>query len=155
MLCYGKRKTKGYIERDEIMKNTELIDKFKIFTPRANNIGTELKDDNLNTFIGGPNTICTEAYLLIGGNLNLNEVSVSHLGKYLRTKFVRFLHSMGKASHDATSKTFRFVPTQNFSGKSDIDWNKSTQGIDKQLYAKYKLTNEEIEFIEEMIKPMN
>ena len=46
------------------------------------------------------------------------------------------------------------MPTQNFTSKSDINWNKSTQEIDKQLYSKYKLTNEEIEFIESMIKPM-
>ena len=46
------------------------------------------------------------------------------------------------------------MPTQNFTSESDIDWSKSTQEIDKQLYAKYKLTNEEIEFIESMIKPM-
>ena len=74
--------------------------------------------------------------------------------KYLTTKFARFQHSLGKASQDATSKTFRFVPVQNFTSESDIDWSKSTQEIDKQLYAKYKLTNEEIEFIETMIKPM-
>ncbi len=61
---------------------------------------------------------------------------------------------MAKSSQDATSKTFRFVPTQNFTKKSDIDWSKSTVEIDKQLYAKYKLTQEEIDFIESMIKPM-
>ena len=74
--------------------------------------------------------------------------------KYLTTKFARFQHSLGKASQDATSKTFRFVPVQNFTSESDLDWSKSTQEIDKQLYSKYKLTNEEIEFIESMIKPM-
>ncbi len=74
--------------------------------------------------------------------------------KYLTTKFARFQHSLGKASQDATSKTFRFVPVQNFTSESDIDWSKSTQEIDKQLYDKYKLTQEEIDFIESMIKPM-
>ena len=62
---------------------------------------------------------------------------------------------MGKASQDATSKTFKFLPLQNFKSDSDIDWNKPTQEIDKQLYEKYKLTSEEIKFIEKMIKPMN
>ena len=69
-------------------------------------------------------------------------------------KFARFQDSLGKASQDATSKTFRFVPTQNFKAKSDINWSKSTEEIDRQLYAKYRLTKEEIEFIESMIKPM-
>lgn len=49
---------------------------------------------------------------------------------------------------------FRFVPLQDFSSSSDIDWNKSITEIDQQLYAKYHLTNEEITFIESMIKPM-
>src|SRR5690606_1903307 len=155
VICYGKGKQVGYLERDEISKNTEWIDKFKVYTPRANNIGTELNDDNLNSFVGIPNTICTESYLVIGVDLELNQSSATNLCKYLTTKFARFQHSLGKASQDATSKTFRFVPTQNFTNNSDIDWSKSTVEIDKQLYEKYKLTKEEIEFIERMIKPMN
>lgn len=154
VICYGKGKQVGYLERDEISKNTEWIDRFKVYTPRANNIGTELNDDNLNSFVGNPNTICTESYLVIGVDLNLNEQSAKNLIKYLTTKFTRFQHSLGKASQDATSKTFRFVPVQNFTSESDIDWSKSSQEIDKQLYAKYKLTQEEIDFIESMIKPM-
>ena len=154
VICYGKGKQVGYLERDEISKNTEWIDRFKVYTPRANNIGTELNDDNLNSFVGNPNTICTESYLVIGVDLNLNEQSAKNLMKYLTTKFARFQHSLGKASQDATSKTFRFVPVQNFTSESDIDWSKSTQEIDKQLYDKYKLTQEEIDFIESMIKPM-
>lgn len=154
VICFGKGKQVGYLERDEISKNIEWIDRFKVYTPRANNIGTELNDDNLNSFVGNPNTICTESYLVIGVDLNLNEQSAKNLMKYLTTKFARFQHSLGKASHDATSKTFRFVPTQNFTNNSDIDWSKSTVEIDKQLYTKYKLTQEEIDFIESMIKSM-
>lgn len=154
VICYGKGKQVGYIERDEISKNTEWIDRFKVYTPRANNIGTELNDDNLNSFVGVPNTICTESYLVIGVDLELNQSSATNLCKYLTTKFARFQHSLGKASQDATSKTFRFVPTQNFTDNSDIDWSKSTVEIDNQLYTKYKLTKEEIEFIESMIKSM-
>ncbi len=154
VICYGKGKQVGYLERDEISKNIEWIDRFKVYTPRANNIGTELNDDNLNSFVGNPNTICTESYLVIGVDLNLNEHSAKNLMKYLTTKFARFQHSLGKASQDATSKTFRFVPVQNFTSNSDIDWNKSTQEIDKQLYEKYQLSSEEIDFIESMIKPM-
>ncbi|GEM55763.1 restriction endonuclease [Flavobacterium branchiophilum] len=154
VICYGKGKQTGFLEREEITKNTEWIDKFKVYTPRANNIGTELNDDNLNSFVGIPNTICTESYLVIGVDLELNQSSATNLCKYLTTKFARFQHSLGKASQDATSKTFRFVPTQNFTYNSDIDWSKSTVEIDKQLYKKYKLTMEEIEFMESMIKSM-
>ena len=155
IICYGKGKKIGYIDRDEITKNTEWIDKFKVYTPRANNIGTELNDDNLNTFVGNPKTICTESYIAVGVGLELDKISATNLCKYFTTKFARFQHSLGKASQDATSKTFRFVPTQNFKAKSDINWSKSTEEIDRELYAKYKLAKEEIEFIDSMIKPMS
>ncbi len=154
IICYGKGKQIGYVEKNEITKNTDWISKYKVYTPRANNIGTELNDDNLNTFIGKPNTICTESYIVVGVDLGLNEISASNLCKYFKTRFARFQHSVGKASQDATSKTYKFVPLQNFTPESDIDWNKSIEEIDKQLYQKYKLSNEEIEFIESMIKPM-
>ena len=154
VICYGKGKKIGYLERDEITKNKEWIDKYKVFTPRANNIGTELNDDNLNTFVGNPNTICTESYIVVGVDLELDLLSATNLCKYFTTKFARFQHSLGKASQDAASKTYKFVPLQNFTSDSDINWNKPTEEIDKQLYAKYKLTNEEIDFLESMIKHM-
>lgn len=50
---------------------------------------------------------------------------------------------------------FRFVPIQDFTPQSDIDWTQSIADIDKQLYRKYKLDEDEIEFIEKMIKPMD
>lgn len=155
VICYGKGKQTGYLEREEIIKNIEWIDKYKVFTPRANNIGTELNDDNLNTFIGKPNTICTESYIVIGVDLSLDEHSAKNLSQYLTTKFARFLHSLGKASQDATSKTYKFVPLQDFTENSDIDWSQSIPEIDQQLYEKYNLTDEEVEFIESMIKPMD
>jgi len=154
VICYGKGKKIGYVEKAEITVKKEWIDVFKVFTPRANNIGTELNDDNLNTFIGNPNTICTESYIVLGADLKLNEKSAQNLSHYFKTKFVRFLHSLSKASQDATAKTYKFVPLQNFNIDSDIDWSKSVAAIDKQLYAKYGLTKEEISFIEGMIKQM-
>jgi hypothetical protein len=154
VICYGKGKKIGFLNREEITKNTEWIDKYKVFTPRANNIGTELNDDNLNSFIGPPKTICTESYIAVGVDLKLNQLSAKNLCKYFTTKFARFQHSVGKASQDATSKTYKFIPLQNFTSKSDIDWRKSIEEIDKQLYKKYRLTKEEISFIEIMIKPM-
>ena len=74
--------------------------------------------------------------------------------KYIKTRFVRFMHGLAKASQDATSKTYKFVPMQDFTNNSDIKWNKSISEIDKQLYDKYGLSPDEIEFIEQKIKPM-
>jgi hypothetical protein len=76
------------------------------------------------------------------------------LSRYFSTKFARFLHSLAKSNQNGTSKTYKFVPLQDFTESSDIDWSKTIPEIDQQLYAKYGLTEEEIGFIESMIKPM-
>lgn len=154
IICYGKGKKVGFVERKEITVRTEWIDRYKVFTPRANNIGTELNDDNLNSFIGEPKTICTESYLVIGADLKLDLTKSENLRKYLTTKFTRFQHSLAKASQDATSKTYQFVPLQDFTTASDIDWSQSVADIDRQLYAKYGLSEDEVAFIEGMIKRM-
>lgn len=82
--------------------------------------------------------------LLFGADLGLSKEQAENLAAYLRTRFARFCHSMAKVSQDATSKTYRFVPVQDFSKA----WT------DEMLYAKYGLTEKEIAFIEETIKPM-
>ncbi len=155
VICYAKGMSVGYIERKHVRSKLEWIDVWKVFTPRANNIGTELNDDNLNTFIGQPGTICTESYMVIGADLELNEDAAGNLSKYMSTKFVRYLHSLAKASHDATAKTYRFIPLQDFSNNSDIDWSLSIQEIDQQLFDKYGLTTEERRHIDQKIKDMS
>lgn len=154
IICYGKGKQIGYVEKNEILIRADWIDSWKVYTPRANNVGTELNDDNLNSFVGEPKTICTESYLVVGANLNLDKESCENITKYFKTKFARYLHSLAKVSQDATSKTFRFVPLQNFTNKSDINWKGSIKEIDKQLYKKYNFTNDEIDYVESKIKEM-
>ena len=74
--------------------------------------------------------------------------------KYIATKFQRFLLLQALTSIHITKDSFIFVPLQDFTANSDIDWSKSIADIDRQLYAKYGLSDEEIAFIEKMIKPM-
>lgn len=152
--CYGKSGKKGYVEKSLVKSNEGLINKWKVYLPYANNIGTELNDDNQNAFVGSPKTICTETFLVVGAELELNEMSANNLCKYLKTRFARFLHSLAKISQHGTAKTYRFVPLQDFTDKSDIDWSKPVAEIDQQLYKKYNLDDSEIAFIESMIKPM-
>lgn len=152
--CYGRGKAVGYVEKSEIKSNKEWIDVWKVYVTESNNIGTELNDDNQNSFVGNPNTICTETFLVVGAELSLDQFSSNNLSIYLKTRFARFMHSLTKISQHGTSKTYKFVPLQDFTSKSDIDWNKSIKEIDQQLYKKYKLSNEEIAFIEKMIKTM-
>lgn len=142
--CYGRAGKVGYVEREEVQSHSEWIDKWKVYVPESNNIGTELNDDNQNSFVGAPGTICTETYLVVGAELDLTQEEASNLSNYLRTRFARFLLSLAKISQHGTSKTYRFIPLQDFS-KS---WT------DAELYARYGLTAEEIDFIESKIKPM-
>lgn len=142
--CYGRGNKIGYVELSEVLSHSEWVNRWKVYVPESNNIGTELNDDNQNSFVGAPNTICTETFLVVGANLNLDEEQANNLSNYLRTKFARYLLSLAKVSQHGTAKTYRFVPIQDFS-KS---WT------DADLYTKYNLTEEEISFIESMIKPM-
>lgn len=144
IICIGKSHRKGYVERELVTVHKEWIEEWKVIIPYANNIGTELSDDNLNAFVGAPNEICTESYLLVGVGRLANETFAENLAAYLHTRFARFMHSLAKASQHATAKTFCFVPVQDFSRS----WT------DEDLYSKYGLSDEEINFIETTIKPM-
>ncbi len=99
-----------------------------------------------------PGTICTESYLLL--DVFDTQTEAENMKKYMRTQFVRFLISSILFTQNIVRDKFRFVPIQNFTENSDINWNKSIKEIDEQLYAKYHLSEEEIAFIESMIKPM-
>ncbi len=151
---YASKGRIGYVEYDDIPKNKAIVEKWKVITPFANNIGTNLPDDNLNTIISEPNSIVTETYLLIGGELELDINSCKNIEKYLKTKFVRFLISIAKANQNGTRITYRFVPMQDFTENSDIDWTKSIVEIDEQLFDKYNLSIEERQHIKKSIKDM-
>lgn len=154
ILCYGRSSARGYVPLSLVKTNVDWIERYKVYIPYANNIGTELSDDNLNAFIGAPNTVCSETFLAVGVDLNLLEKEATNIVLYLKTKMVRFLHSLSKSSQHGTSKTYRFVPLQDFTADSDIDWSQSVTDIDRQLYKKYALTPDEIAFIEEKVRPM-
>lgn len=99
-----------------------------------------------------PSTVCTDSYLIIGKFDTFEKAKA--LYSYLCSKFVRFLLLQAVSSINLSKDKFQFIPLQNFSENSDINWNTSINDIDMQLYAKYNLTDEETAFIEKMIKPM-
>ena len=154
IVCYAKGRSVGYIDGNKFEFNKKRLDSYKVFTAFANNIGTELNDDNLNTFIGEPKSVCTETYIILGDKLEVDKISANNISKYFTTRFARFLHGIAKSNQNATSKTYKFVPLQNFEADSDIDWEKSIEEIEKQLYKKYKLNKKEVDFIEKTIKSM-
>ena len=83
-----------------------------------------------------------------------SEIEAKNTLKYMKTKFVRFIVMTTLSAVNLSKLVFGNVPLQDFTPNSDIDWSKSIPEIDKQLYAKYGLTDDEIAFIEEKIKPM-
>ena len=83
-----------------------------------------------------------------------NEQEALNLRKYMISKFFRCMVGCLKTSQDIYQVAYTFVPMQDFTAQSDIDWTKSVAEVDQQLYRKYNLSAEEIAFIEEKIKPM-
>ena len=79
---------------------------------------------------------------------------MNNVMSYMQSRLFRFLVGMKKMTQDIKDKLFTFVPLQDFTSSSDINWSASVADIDQQLYHKYGLSADEIAFIEKMIKPM-
>lgn len=99
-----------------------------------------------------PNEACSDTYFVIG-NFDTEQEALN-CNKFICTKFLRLLVLMKAKSTIMNPKVFADVPLQDFTSSSDIDWTQSIQDIDKQLYKKYNLSQEEIDYIERTIKPM-
>ena len=148
-----------YISKVEINKGFEYIDKYKVLISKtgAEHAGEPNKEGKFRVIpsslkVIGPNEICTHSYFLIGSN-EKKELA-ENTCKYMKTQFVRFLMLITMSGFGLSKNTLIFVPLQNFSEKSDIDWSQPIPNIDQQLYKKYKLTQEEINFIETNVKEM-
>jgi len=134
----------GFIALEEIKQNHEMINKYKVFLPPLGSGSDSFPHPILGKpFIGEPNSVCTETYL-VAGTFD-NKIEATNLAKYITTKFLRFLVLLNKPTQHATSKVYEFVPIQDFKEK----WS------DERLYKKYNLNKAEIEFIESMIRPMD
>lgn len=154
VVCYGKSKSVGFMARGNIRLKTDWIDRWKVLTPYANNIGTELNDDNQNAFVVAPGSVCSETFIVMGFGLDLDATSAGNLVVYLKSRFARFLHSKAKVSQHGTKGTYRFVPQVDLTPTSSIDWTASVDAVDDQLFDLYQLTAEEREHIRSSIRPM-
>lgn len=148
----------GYVSYEEIKVGRGLINKYKVMISRSTSehAGEPAKDGKFKvlstTKLLFPNEICNDSYLIAGEYDNVGEAT--NLCKYFKTMFLRFLLLQSLSSISLSKDKFELVPLQDFTENSDIDWSKSVAEIDQQLYKKYNLTDEEITFIESMIKPM-
>ena len=138
-----KGKSVGYIKRDSVRRGHDKIDKIKIFISRS--YGERGNFPYLiigKPFLGEPGTVCTETYVTVGTYETVEQAE--NVMSYMKTLFFRFLVMLKKNTQSATQQVYQFVPLQDFSHP----WT------DEMLYKKYGLTDEEIAFIESMIRPM-
>lgn len=148
----------SWLPKSAVPSSNTLLSKYKILMSKvtAEHAGEPDRNGQFKivsrTEVVGPNDVCTDSYLIIGESEDKSVVENEY--KYIQTRFARFLLMLAVSSINLSSDKFQFVPIQDFTNQSDINWNEPVSGIDKQLYTKYNLTEEEVEFIEKMIKPM-
>lgn len=136
----------AWIKRTDIPKNQSVIPLHKIYIPKVGGTGSDPIVLG-RPFYGEPGSVCSQTYLVIGYDStrhNFTKEECENIITYIRTRFFRYMVSIKKKTQDNPSSVFEFVPLQDFSKP----WT------DEELYTKYKLTEDEIAFIESMIKPM-
>lgn len=145
---YGREKNQRkymYVQRDYI-KPHENLDFYKVFIPKSNGSGS------LGEVLSTPVVGHTQTFMSIGKFETKYEAE--SLMKYIKTKFARCLLGVLKSTQDNPLPVWKHVPLQDLTKNSDIDWSKSIHEIDLQLYKKYGLNEEEIDFIETHVREM-
>ena len=142
----GTTRVQGAMSRKTIIKNSNLIDTWKVLVPKTGS-GRERERSGFDLVLGpsimaGPASACTQTYL-VAGPLD-SQTAAASVQSYLRTRFARFLVSLRKPSQDVFRSTYKWVPLQSW----DRSWT------DEELFGKYGLTGEETAFIESTIRPM-
>ena len=148
----SKKRTIKYVDRNYPFPKIGNIDKYKLFMSESYGCGA-FGEVPAAPMLAKPGMACTETFIEIGAFDN--EKELNNLYSYIKTKFFRTLVGIRKRTQHATQNVYAYVPLQDFTSSSDIDWTKSAADIDKQLYAKYGLTDDEINFIETHVKAMN
>lgn len=137
-------------------RNPNYIGKWKVFLPKANGASGMLGEEAARLIskpvVGEPTDIATDTFLCVGA-FDL-QTEAEALLKYINGKFSRVLLGILKVTQDNSPDKWKYVPLQDFTQNSDIDWNRSIAEIDQQLYKKYDLSAEEINFIETHVKEM-
>lgn len=147
----NNRRVFRYIEKSYVQKN-DYIDKYKVMLPKANGRG-ELGETLSSPLIGKPNEGATDTFISIGAFNSEKEAEA--LLKYIKTKFLRALLGILKVTQDNPKSVWQCVPMQDFTKNADIDWSQSVAEIDQQLYKKYQLSDDEINFIETKVQAMD
>lgn len=146
----------AWIKLSDVPKGHETIPLNKIYIPMAGGTGNDSQILGI-PFYGEPNSVCSYTYLVIGYDKdehNFTREECLNIISYIKTKFFRYMVSVKKKTQNTTRDLFQFVPIQDFSDQSDIDWTKGIDDINQQLYAKYNLGLFEQDLINSLIKQM-
>ena len=142
----------GYVRGKDVVKNAADVKCDKVFIPGAYGAGEGFPHQILGApEIAPKKSVCSQTYLYAKFGSHAEAVDFA---AYLKTRFFRILVCAAKVTQHAQDRVYRFVPLQDFTSKSDIDWSRSVSELDAQLYAKYGITEPEQKFIESMIKPL-
>ncbi|MGQ7408028.1 Eco57I restriction-modification methylase domain-containing protein [Streptococcus suis] len=147
----GTERTYKFIKKEYIDFPEPFVN-YNIFVPEANGSGA-LGEVLSTPLIGEPLIGHTDTFLTIGNVTT--EFEANALLKYIKSKFVRALLGVLKITQHNSRSTWAKVPLQDFTSSSDIDWSQSVAEIDAQLYKKYGLSQEEIDFIESKVREMD
>lgn len=154
VVCSNGRIT--YTSSDKVIKNKNIIGAWKLCAGKASPGGGISKGESYIAVskpkILGPSEVCSETYLVFD-TFELQQ-EATNAERYIKTQFVRFLVTPTLTGMNMTSRNFIFVPVQDYTENSDIDWSQSIESIDEQLFNKYGLTESEREYIKSKIKPM-
>ncbi len=150
---YGNIKSRRFCKwiRSCYVKDNDNLDKYKVVVPKANGSGT-FGETLSNPAVCDAMVGFTETYIGIGATYNIREADA--ILKYIKSKFTRTMLGILKVTQNNAKPAWAYVPLQDFTPASDIDWSKSIHEIDLQLYKKYGLSDEEINFIETHVKEM-
>lgn len=146
----GNNRVTKYIRR-EYVNHVKNLDAWKLLMPKASGTG-DFGETLADIIVAQPGTGSTETFMSMGNFAD--EAEATNCLSYVKTRFVRALLGVLKTTQDITPAKWKYVPLQDFTSASDIDWSQSVADIDKQLYKKYGLSDEEIDFIEKNVKEM-
>lgn len=148
---FNNKRAQRYIKKEYIKDSAGILDKYNVLLPKAigsGDFGEVLSAD----IIAEPGVGYLQTFIGIGSFKN--KIEAENTAKYIKTKFARAMLGILKITQDCPAPKWKYVPLQDFTNQSDIDWSKSIAEIDRQLYKKYGLDENEIEFIETHVKEM-
>ena len=144
------------LPKKQVPDGAKIGDKVKVFIPGAAGSGRDSK------VLGKPelapsHSVCSQSYLYVefgDGKNPEHKTKAQNFIKYLHTKFVRVLVSAVKISQACPNRCYQFVPIQDFSSKSEIDWSKSVDEIDEFLFKKFNFSKDDIEYTKASISKL-